>query len=179
MKLFDELTIRFTNPDWSRNPELGVIDTILETHSNIFLLFEKDIKGKKHQNKAGGKIRKSKFGRGDVPSVEQIVRAAIYKEIKGMDYRELEYAQSDSRICVDFIKLDGRKPYSFQMFQKYISRIQPETLREVNRQINLIAIGAGYEDVKQVCQDTTIVKTNIITRPTTHWYGIAFTKAIV
>jgi len=41
----------------------------------------------------------STFGRQDTPSVEQIVRAAIYKEMKGLDYRELDYAQEDSRIC--------------------------------------------------------------------------------
>jgi IS5 family transposase len=31
------------------------------------------------------------YGRGDIPGVEQIVRAAVYKELKCLDYRELEY----------------------------------------------------------------------------------------
>ena len=122
MKLFEELKIKFEKPDWARNPEFGVIDTILELHSDIFLLFKDDIMGKSSDNQ---------FGRGDVPTVEQIVRAAIYKEMKGMDYRELADAQYDSRICAQFIKLDLRKPFSFQMFQSYISRIKPETYNEV------------------------------------------------
>lgn len=152
MKLFNDLTLKFEKPDWTRNPEFGVIDTILEQHSDIFLLFKDDIMGK-----SSG----SQFGRGDVPTVEQIVRAAIYKEMKGMDYRELAYAQADSRICATFIKLDLRKPYSFQMFQSYISRIKPETLQKVLYRINQIVIGEGYEDVQQLCQDTTVVETNI------------------
>ena len=51
------------------------------------------------------------------------MRAAIYKELKGLDYRELEYHQEDSRICAMFLKIDQLRPYSFQMYQKYISRI--------------------------------------------------------
>lgn len=152
MKLFEDLTLKFEKPDWSRNPEFGVIDTILEQHADIFLLFRDDLMGK-----SSG----SQFGRGDVPTVEQIVRAAIYKEMKGMDYRELAEAQYDSRICATFIKLDLRKPYSFQMFQRYISQIKPETLQKVLYRINQVAIGEGYEDVQQLCQDTTVVESNI------------------
>jgi IS5 family transposase len=66
--------------------------------------------------------KSSKVGRQDSPTVEQVVRAALYKEIKKLDYRELEYAQEDSRICGAFIKLEERSPFSFEMFQKYISR---------------------------------------------------------
>ncbi len=152
MKLFEEITIKFEKPDWARSPEFGVIDTILELHPDIILLMRDDIKGNSPS---------SQFGRGDVPTVEQIVRAALYKEMKSLDYRELAFAQIDSRICATFIKLDLRKPYSFQMFQNYISRIRPETLQKVLYRINQIAIGEGYEDVERLCQDTTVVKTNI------------------
>src|SRR5208283_5672088 len=81
--------------------------------------------------------------------------------MKGYDYRELEYAQSDSRICATFIKLDERKPYSFQLFQKYISLIKSETLQEILHIINKTAIEEGFEDVEQIRQDTTVVKSNI------------------
>ena len=111
MKIYNDLVLKFENPDWSKNPEFGVIDTILELHPEIYNLFKLDIVGKEDI---------SKFGRGDTPSVEQIVRAAFYKEIKGYDYRELEYAQSDSRICSTFIKLDERKPFCFQTFHNSV-----------------------------------------------------------
>ena len=67
-----------------------MIDTILEQHSDIFLLFRDDIIG----NSSG-----SQFGRGDVPSVEQIVREAIYEEMKGTDSREL----ADAKMIPGFV----------------------------------------------------------------------------
>ena len=152
MKIFNDLLLKFENPDWSANPEFCVIDTILESRPDIILAMKSDIIGND---------KSTTFGRQDTPSVEQIARAAIFKEMRGMDYRELEYAQSDSRICEAFIKLDNRKPYSFQMFQKYISRVKPETVHRVIVEINKIAIGEGLEDVQSVSQDSTVVKTNI------------------
>jgi len=152
MKIFNELLLKFEKSDWSANPEFCVIDIILESRPDIILMLKSDIIGNE---------RASTFGRQDTPSVEQIVRAAIFKEMRGMDYRELEYSQNDSRICGTFIKLEGRDPYSFQMFQKYISRIKPESLHRVLVEINKIAISEGLEDVKSVSQDSTVVKTNI------------------
>jgi IS5 family transposase len=152
MKIFNDLLLKFEKPDWSGNPEFCVIDTILESRPDIILMLRSDIIGDE---------KASTFGRQDTPSVEQIARAAIFKEMRGMDYRELEYAQSDSRICEAFIKLEGRDSYSFQLFQKYISRINPESLHRLLVEINKIAISEGLEDVKSVSQDSTVVKTNI------------------
>jgi len=152
MKIFNELCLKFERTDWALNPEFGLIDTILEKHPEIYKTVSADILPSK---KAGP------FGRGDIPSVEQVVRAAIYKELKGYDYRELEYAQSDSRICASFIKLDNRKPFSFQMFQKYISRITAESLNALLIALNKIAISEGLEDIKSLRVDSTVVKSNI------------------
>ncbi|TKT85466.1 ISNCY family transposase, partial [Dyadobacter frigoris] len=80
--------------------------------------------------------KQSDFGRQDMPGVEQIVRAAIYKELKGLDYRELEYAQTDSRICAQFIKIDVVRPYSFQLYQKYISKITEENVQKLLVSLN-------------------------------------------
>jgi IS5 family transposase len=151
MKLFNDLMLKFENPDWARQPIFCVIDTILESNPGIILMMKDDVVGSEPF---------SNFGRKDTPSVEQIVRAAIYKELKGYDYRELMEAQLDSRSCEAFIKLEGRDPFSFQMFQKYISRIKPETLQRVLVEINMIAINEGLEDVKSVSQDATVIKTN-------------------
>ncbi|KAF0238131.1 MAG: hypothetical protein FD181_1339 [Prolixibacteraceae bacterium] len=112
MRLFEDFKIKFERPDWSRDAELGLMDTILEQHPHLIALLEDDLTIGQKQ---------SVFGRKDTPSVEQIVRAAIYKELKGLEYRELEYHQTDSRICALFIKIDALRPYSFQMYQKYIS----------------------------------------------------------
>jgi transposase, IS5 family len=152
MQLFNALTLKFERKIWSSNPEFGLIDTLLEEHPELIMLLKGDIVGKENH---------SNFGRKDTPTVEQIVRAAIFKEMKGLDYRELEYAQLDSYICSEFIKLDLRKPFSFQMFQKYISRIRVSTLQKLMVEINKIAITEGYEDLQKLRQDSTVVKSNI------------------
>ena len=152
MKLFNELVLKFEKPNWAASPEFCLIDTILESNPHLIKLLKNDIIGKEKENN---------FGRKDTPSVEQIGRAAIYKEMKGLDYRELEFAQVDSRICATFIKLDMREPFSFQMFQKYISRIKASTLQKALVEINKIAIKEGFEDILKIRQDTTVVETNI------------------
>ena len=152
MKLFNELTLKFVKPNWAKSPEFGLIDTILENNPHLISMFKNDIILTEKEND---------FGRKDTPGVEQIVRAAIFKEMKGMDYRELEFAREDSKICALFIKLDMREPFSFQMFQKYISRIKATTLQDVLIEINKIAIKEGFEDISKIRQDTTVVETNI------------------
>lgn len=81
MKLLKELELEFESPLWSLNPELAVIDTILENNPAIYEIVSNEISGAEKINKAG---------RQDRPAVEQIVRAAIYKELKNLSYRDLE-----------------------------------------------------------------------------------------
>lgn len=152
MKLFADLTIKFEQANWASNPEFGLIDTILEQRPDLLHLVKDEITMKK---------KSSGFGRGDVPSIETIFRAALYKEFKGIDYRELEYAQEDSRICSLFLKIDELRPYSFQMYQKYISRISESTLQNILQELNKIAINEGLEDIKKIRQDSTVVESNI------------------
>lgn len=109
---------------------------------------------------AGGE-KESVFGRKDTPGVEQIVRAAIYKELKGLEYRELEYHQIDSLICARFIKIDELRPYSFRMYRKYISRLRAENLEKVLYELNKIAIHEGLEDLEKIRQDSTVVESHI------------------
>lgn len=152
LTLFETLKLQFEQADWARNPAFGLLDTVLELHPELLKMVEPDI--------TFG-CKQSEFGRKDMPSVEQIFRAAIYKEMKQLDYRELEYEQSDSRICAQFIKLDPLRPYTFQMYQKYISKIKAENLQEVMYFINKIAIGEGLEDIEKIRQDSSVVESNI------------------
>lgn len=152
MQLFETLKMKFENPDWANNPSFGLIDTIIEEHPELLKIVESDITQGSWQ---------SEFGRKDIPSVEQIFRAALYKEMKQLDYRDLEYHQIDSRICSQFIKIDELRPYTFQMYQKYISKISSDNLQIVMVSLNKIAIGEGLEDIEKVRQDSTVVETNI------------------
>ena len=152
MKIFEPLVLKFEDGNWANDPELGLMDTILEQNPRLIKMFENDI--------TQG-IPSSKFGRQDTPSVEQIVRAAIYKEMKKLDYRSLEYAQEDSKVCEKFVKIDPKRPYSFQVWQKYISRISEKNLEMFMAEMNKIAIVEGLEDVQKFRQDTTVIETNI------------------
>jgi transposase, IS5 family len=110
LKLLKELKLQFEKELWALNPELAVMDKVLNQHPEIYEIVKDDITRGKES---------SSLGRQDMPTVEQIVRAAIYKEMKNLTYRELEHAQHDSRMCAVFIKLDDRKPFSFEAYQKY------------------------------------------------------------
>src|SRR5215510_11831581 len=152
MKIFEPLILKFEDGKWGSDPELGLMDTILEQNPKLIKMLEKDIT----QGQSD-----STFGRQDSPSVEQIVRATIYKEMKHLTYRELEYAQEDSRICEQFVKINPDNPYSFQVWQKYISRISEDSLERFMDELNKIAIAEGMEDVQQFRQDTTVIETDI------------------
>ena len=152
MKLFEDFKLRFEQTNWKNDPQLGLVDSVLEKHPHLFNLVREDIIGPE---------KPSRFGRKDTPSIEQIVRAAIYKELKKLDYRELAYHQEDSRICEQFVKIDALRPFSHQVFQKYISRIKADSLKKLLYELNKIAISEGLEDVEKIRQDTTTVESDI------------------
>jgi IS5 family transposase len=151
MKLLNELSLTLENPQWQVNPEFAMIDTILSMHPEIYELVKNDFSA----------YTRKDLGRKDSPTIEQIVRGALYKEMKNLTYRELEYAQHDSRICALFIKLDGRRPISFTVWQKYISMIKAATLEKIMVAINKIAQAEGLEDFSKARTDATAIETNI------------------
>jgi IS5 family transposase len=153
MKILNELRLKLENPNWALDPELALIDTILNENPRLYEIIARDIMDLN---------KNTEVGRQDSPTVEQVVRAAIYKELKKLDYRELEYAQEDSRICGAFIKLEGRSPFSFEVFHKYISRITGESLRALMVEINRIMMQEErIEDGKRLRTDSTVVETDI------------------
>jgi IS5 family transposase len=87
-KILNDLKLKFDNPKWALDPELALIDTVLEQHPELYEIVKENII-------TVGKD--SEIGRQDSPTVKQIVRAALYKELKKLDSRDLEYAQYDSK----------------------------------------------------------------------------------
>ena len=152
MKIFESWKLRFEQPDWARSPEFALIDTILEKNPSLIEMAAPDVNACN---------KDSNLGRDDMPSVEQIVRLAIYKRMKNLAYRQLEFAQTDSRICEHFTKINPAAPYSFQVLQKYISNITEGTLSRLMYELNRIAIEEGIEDLAKFREDSTVVETNI------------------
>ncbi|SCC64316.1 hypothetical protein GA0116948_1298 [Chitinophaga costaii] len=73
MHLFEPLRLKFSKPDWARNPEFGLLDTVLEQHPELIKVAAEDV--------LRGCVQ-SEFGRQDMPSVEQIVltyKAALHR----------------------------------------------------------------------------------------------------
>ncbi len=135
---------------WHLDPELALFDPVLETHPEVVDLVKDDVL-------AVGK--NNGLGRQDSPSVEQVVRAAIYKEVKGLSYPQLEYHQYDSKIAEVFLQV--KKPYSDSVLQKYIAAISAESLEKLMQRLNQLAIAEGLEDLQKVRTDTTVVETDI------------------
>ena len=152
MKIYEDLKLRFENPLWLLSPELAVADVLIDSDPEYINIVSNDVlKGLKNNN----------HGRKDNPTVEQVLRAAIYKEMKRMTYSELEFAQYDSEICKAFLKLNNRKPFSDSVLQTYISKIKAENLSLIMKGIVNAAIKLGYEDCSQIRTDSTAIETNI------------------
>lgn len=152
MKLLKELELQFGDPLWAYDPELALVDTVLNLHPKLYEIISADILALGKNNE---------MGRQDGPAVEQVVRAALYKELKGLNYQELEYAQIDSRICPLFLKLGVREAFSYEVLHKYIAAVGPQSLQKLLIEINKLALSENLEDASGVREDSTVVETNI------------------
>src|ERR1035437_963878 len=152
MRLHNELKLRFDTPIWCLYPELALFDVLLDKNPHFVTLVSKDVLFD---------LKDSTLGRQDSPTVEQVLRAAIYKEIKRLTYRELQADMLDSKICNIFLKLEENQGYSYSVMQKYISKIKEESIRSIIIEINNIAISEGIEQVDKISTDTTNIETNV------------------
>jgi IS5 family transposase len=150
MKVFTELQEKFRHPHWHLDPELAIFDTVLELHPELLDVVKDEVLAVGKHNG---------LGRQDSPSVEQVVRAAIYKEVKGLSYAELEYQQYDSKMCEVFLQVT--KCFCDSVWQKYISAISADSLDRLLKALNCLAIDAGLEDLRKLRMDTTVVETDI------------------
>jgi len=140
----------FEQPLWHRDPELTLFDTIILLHPEVLDPVTPDVL-------AVGK--NSQWGRQDSPRVEQVVRGAIYKEVKGLSYAQLEYHQYDSKIAAVFLQVPPA--FTDSTWQKYIGAISAASLAQLLAHITQIALDEGLEDLQKIRPDTTVVETNI------------------
>ena len=152
MNLYSDLKLRFEQPLWALNPELALFDSIIEKNPEIITYIAIDVKKG---------LKSGNLGRKDSPTVEQVLRACVFKEVKGLDYRELEVAMYENLTFKLFMKLDGRVPFSYSTLQKYISKISEKNIRKIIIFVNNQAIALGTESLEKVRPDTTVIKTNV------------------
>ena len=76
MQLFETLRLKFEQPNSALNPAHGLLDTVWDQHPSLINIVSAVVL-------AG--CKQSDFDRQVVPTVAQIIRAAIHKEIKKLD----------------------------------------------------------------------------------------------
>lgn len=133
--------------------ELEAIDQILCANPMIAQWVWKDLQGE--QSKA------QSFGRPGM-AAEQVLRAAILKQMNGFSYEELGFHLADSRTYMRFCGFTHplEVPRKSALAEN-IKRISAETWEKVNHRILEHAEAKGVENGEKVRIDPTVIESNI------------------
>jgi IS5 family transposase len=144
-----QLPLSEAAPDHPKAKELTKISEILDCNSSIYELALQDLGVT--DGTAGAKGM----------TAEQVIRAAIIKQIEGFSYRELAFHLADSRAYSLFCKLGIGKPFQKSALQKGIKAISENTWEEINRATIRYAQREGLEKGRKIRVDCTVVESNI------------------
>ena len=138
--------------DHPQAEELSAISRILDSNPIIYDLVIQDLSPQQAKSKAGARGM----------TAEQVIRAAIVKQMFGFSYKDLAFHLMDSvslkRFCLIGIADKGFKK---SVLCKNIKAISPETWEAVNRCIMRFAKEKDIEKGRQVRIDCTVVESNI------------------
>ena len=95
-------------------------------------------------------------------SGEQVLRAAMLKQMHGWSYEDLAFALADSPTFRTFCRIGfvDRAPKKAALAEN-IKRVKPETFEQINRMIVAKANETGVEKGKKVRIDSTVIESNI------------------
>lgn len=136
-------------PTHPKVQELEKISDILDNNSNIYTLVAQDI----------GIAAKATGAQG--MSAEQIVKAAIIKQIEGYSYEELAFHLVDSKSYRNFCRLKFGETYAKSTLNTNIKAISAVTWEAINRELISYAATEGLEKGRKARIDCTVVETNI------------------
>ena len=96
-------------------------------------------------------------------SGEQVLRAALLKQMHSWSYEDLAFALADSPTFRTFCRIGfvDRAPKKATLAAN-IKRVRPETLEQINRLIVAKASETGVETGKKVRIDSTVIDSNIL-----------------
>lgn len=138
--------------DHPQAEELNAISCILDNNPIIYDLAMQDLCSGSKKSKAGAKGM----------TAEQVVRAAIVKQMFEFSYKDLAFHLVDSsslrRFC--FIGI-ADKGFKKSVLCKNIKAISPETWEAINRCLAHFAKDEGIENGREVRIDCTVVESNI------------------
>jgi IS5 family transposase len=141
----------FEQPDWSKDPELLIVDQILNQFPAIFQLAAPCFSNLDQHNHIG------RTGM----TLEQTVRCTIYMRRKSLTYRELAVHTADSKMGMVFMKMGYGQSFSHQTLQQNISKITADVLYDINVAICQLAMELEVDDGKKMRSDSTAIMTDI------------------
>jgi IS5 family transposase len=103
----------------------------------------------------------SKRGRRGM-TFESILRCAILKQYRQVDYRTLAFYLRDSVSFIEFARLDGRRAPSKSTLQSLISAIRAETWEALQRSLLTDARAQGVESGDVIRVDATVTDTAVL-----------------
>jgi IS5 family transposase len=134
--------------------ELEAISSVLDAHPKINGLVLQDLM-------ASNPSARHAVGCGGM-SAEQVLRAALVKQLNQFTYRELAFHLADSRSYRTFCRLGIMEPTpSKSTLAANIKALKFETLEKINRELVSIAEKAAIEKGRKVRVDCTVVESNI------------------
>jgi IS5 family transposase len=132
--------------------EWAEISSILQQNDTIYERALQDLTTKDKNYNAGASGM----------TADQVVRAAIVKQVENFSYRDLAFHLADSRVFGNFCKIGfADKPFKKSTLQKNIKSLSAETWEDIHRVIIKDAEATGVEKGRKVRIDCTVVESNI------------------
>lgn len=129
--------------------ELEKISAILNQKNSIYEIVAQDIGQAEHATGANGM------------TVEQIVRAAIIKQMEGFSYEELAFHLEDSKAYRTFCRFGFGENFAKSTLNANIKAISDSTWEQVNLCLIQYAEQEGIETGRKIRIDCTVVESNI------------------
>ncbi len=148
-----QLPLAEAAPDHPKAKELATISEILDNNFSIYDLVLQDLGSPSHDNDGENGARGM--------TAEQVLRAAIIKQIEGCSYRELDFHLADSRAYGLFCRISFGKSFKKSTLQQAIKAISEETWEQINRVLIDYAQAENIEKGRKVRVDCTVVESNI------------------
>lgn len=135
--------------DHPKAKEFAQISTILDSNDSIYSLARQDLGVSDNNVGANGM------------TAEQVIRAAIIKQIECYTYRELAFHLSDSRVYSQFCKIGIGRTFKKSALQKGIKALTEGTWQQINRTMIKYSDEQGIENGRKIRVDCTVVDSNI------------------
>jgi IS5 family transposase len=116
-----QLPLAEATPDHPKAKELKKISEILDHNSSIYDLVLQDLGMAANETGSQGM------------TAEQVIRAAITKQLEGFSYRELAFHLADSRIYGWFCRIGIGRSFEKSTLQRCIKSISDTTWEQINR----------------------------------------------